>query len=325
MRETKKAVKDIRRNRRQKRFPVQAGGGAVAISEGAELPIDLADGAQVTGVLDETNGGTGQSTVTQGDLLYGSGANVWAKLAKSASATRYLSNTGASNNPAWAQVDLSNGVTGQLPTANVADDAVTYAKIQNVSAASKLLGRGSAGGAGNTEEITLGTNLSMSGTTLNVSGFISGASWVLLDSWTHSADVSEKIFTGLAGYSEIIVLCRAITKSITGLIALTVSIDNGSTFLTTSGDYIHIDDSGAHTNAALINLHTTNSNSARGSLFTIRQWNLTSPKTYSTLNRVETTGSHGLIPTANDLDALRIFPSGGGNFTAGSIYIYGRG
>jgi len=45
--------------------------------------------------------------------------------------------------------------------------AVTYAKMQNVSAISKLLGRGSGAGVGSPEEITLGTNLTMVGTTLN--------------------------------------------------------------------------------------------------------------------------------------------------------------
>src|SRR5262249_13399265 len=33
--------------------------------------------------------------------------------------TRYLSNTGSSNNPAWAQVDLASGVTGNLPVTNL--------------------------------------------------------------------------------------------------------------------------------------------------------------------------------------------------------------
>lgn len=64
-------------------------------------------------------GGTGLTTYTQGDILYSDAANSLAKLAKNTSATRYLSNTGASNNPAWAQVDLSNGVTGNLPVTNL--------------------------------------------------------------------------------------------------------------------------------------------------------------------------------------------------------------
>jgi hypothetical protein len=58
--------------------------------------------------------------IVQGDLIYGDGADSLARLAKDANATRYLSNTGTSNNPAWAQVDLTNGVTGDLPFASLA-------------------------------------------------------------------------------------------------------------------------------------------------------------------------------------------------------------
>lgn len=73
----------------------------------------------VTGTLPATNGGTGLATYTQGDIIYSSASNTLSALAKNASSTRYLSNTGSSNNPAWAQVDLSNGVTGNLPVANL--------------------------------------------------------------------------------------------------------------------------------------------------------------------------------------------------------------
>ena len=57
--------------------------------------------------------------VVQGDLLFGSAADTLLALPKNITATRYLSNTGATNNPAWAQVDLSNGVTGNLPITNL--------------------------------------------------------------------------------------------------------------------------------------------------------------------------------------------------------------
>ena len=51
----------------------------------------------------------------------------------------------------------------------IANDAVTLAKIQNATANSKLLGSGSAGSGADYSEITLGSGLSMTGTTLSVS------------------------------------------------------------------------------------------------------------------------------------------------------------
>lgn len=67
-----------------------------------------------------TNGGTGASlTIAQGDILYGANAGVIANLAKSLTSKRYLTNTGASNNPAWGPVDLANGVSGNLPVTNL--------------------------------------------------------------------------------------------------------------------------------------------------------------------------------------------------------------
>jgi hypothetical protein len=54
----------------------------------------------------------------QGDILYATGANAPARLAKDANATRSLTNTGTNNNPAWAQVALATGVSGTLPVAN---------------------------------------------------------------------------------------------------------------------------------------------------------------------------------------------------------------
>lgn len=72
-----------------------------------------------TGQLAVTRGGLGLSSATQGDIVYASAANTFSALAKNASASRYLSNTGTSNNPAWAQVNLANGVTGNLPVTNL--------------------------------------------------------------------------------------------------------------------------------------------------------------------------------------------------------------
>ncbi|ANS02789.1 hypothetical protein [uncultured Mediterranean phage uvDeep-CGR0-KM14-C182] len=62
---------------------------------------------------------------TAGDILYASGSNTPARLAKDTNSTRVLTNTGTSNVPAWAQVTLTSGVTGTLPVGNGGSGATT--------------------------------------------------------------------------------------------------------------------------------------------------------------------------------------------------------
>jgi hypothetical protein len=63
--------------------------------------------------------------------------------------------------------------TTSIKTTQIKDDAVTFDKIQNATSESVLIGRGSGNGGGNYQDITLGTGLSISGTTLNASSSVS--------------------------------------------------------------------------------------------------------------------------------------------------------
>ena len=80
--------------------------------------------------------------------------------------------------------------------ATIQNDVITFAKMQNLTA-SRLLGRGSSG-IGDPEEITLGTNLSISGSTLNAS---SPSVPPLAHAASHSSGGSDPVtVTNLAGY-----------------------------------------------------------------------------------------------------------------------------
>jgi glycine rich protein len=136
-------------------------------------------------------GGTGLNSINQGDLLYGSALNTIAALAKNTNATRYLSNTGTSNSPAWAQVDLTTGVTNTLPISsggtgqttktaayNALNPNTTQGDITYFNGTNNVrLGAGTAGQFLQTQGTSANPIWALAGGALNVQNFTSSGTW----------------------------------------------------------------------------------------------------------------------------------------------------
>lgn len=185
--------------------------GIYGISVGATAGVAIVDSDNQVGTLSGSSGTvlmggtkpafsttTYPSTTSQGDIIYASADNTLAALAKSTDSTRYLSNTGTSNNPAWAQVNLANGVTGVLPPAN--GGAITW---EEVTGTTKTMEVSHAYIANNASQVvfTLPTTAAL-GTIITVQGLGSGE-WKIeqnADQQIHVAGSSTTV--GTSGYVE---------------------------------------------------------------------------------------------------------------------------
>ena len=76
------------------------------------------------GVLNETHGGTNQSSYVTGDLLYASATNTLSKLADVATGNALISG-GVATAPSWGKIGLTTHVTGTLPVGNGGSGATT--------------------------------------------------------------------------------------------------------------------------------------------------------------------------------------------------------
>jgi hypothetical protein len=100
------------------------GGTAVGVTQGARdilycngANVVDADTAALSVPITASQGGTGQTSYTIGDILYASGASTLSKLAGVATGNALISG-GVATAPSWGKIALSTHVSGVLPSGN---------------------------------------------------------------------------------------------------------------------------------------------------------------------------------------------------------------
>ena len=152
-----------------------------------------------------------------------------------------------------------------------------------------------------------------------------GSAWVLADSNTSISGVNHVDFINLSAYSEIMVFYRQVTFGSADQCSVRVSSDNGSTFYSTSGDYVLLPATGAESNNTGIFPQSAAATAARSGVVGIEQFNIATYHIARTPLRNDASSSAvTYISQIVALNAVRVYSFSANNFTGGAIYVFGR-
>lgn len=155
-----------------------------------------------------------------------------------------------------------------------------------------------------------------------------GSRWEHVDSISLGGNADWEVFD-IGSYYELLVIGHNITKSVSSTSAIRVSDDNGSSYFSTSGDYVNFLASGAISNADHIQTHATAASVARSWCVHFAAWNADAtagnvPRFCFTSNVTGNSPSI-LIDTFNTLNALKVYnTTETGVMNAGDIWVLGR-
>ena len=144
----------------------------------------------------------------------------------------------------------------------------------------------------------------------------------LAGSWTYSSGVATVEFLNLDAYSQLVFFHRSLTMGVNGVPRLRVSTDNGSTWKTASGEYSYWNSAGTVTNdVGVFSPGTGWTAEAKSGGATIVGWNSAVPKLVTVTRTDFPEWSINISAACN---ALQIMPANGGNWTGGSMYLFGQ-
>jgi len=286
--------------------------------------------------------GMSNPMTASGDIIYGGASGVPTRLAAGAN-TQVLTlaggvptwatpTSGGMTNPMTASGDIIFGGASGAPT-RLAPGTNTH--VLTLAAGVPTWAAPSGGGSITVQDE--GSSLTTAVTKFNFAGagvtvtepvtdemlvtIPGGSPWVELASWTYSSDVANVDFTGLAGYSEIMVIGKGITLSVAGVRALRFSTDNGSSYYSGSSDYYTCQLTGISTQASSLVAHNTANSTARDFTATLRLANLTTPRK----DVVLTAGLTGYFDgSSSPVNAIRVLSTVAGNLTGGTIKVFGK-
>jgi hypothetical protein len=156
------------------------------------------------------------------------------------------------------------------------------------------------------------------GTTATWQDASGGGGWTLVNSWTHSTNVATVTLTNLGGYDDLMVFMENVNLTSDGQVNMTVSEDNGSTFLTTNK---YTSREGTFT---LNNISICRQTSVVRSGFALIHF-----CTRNMQKAVVSTGQldsqqNQVIDSTAAIDALKFETTFSRDFTQGKIYVFGR-
>jgi hypothetical protein len=144
-------------------------------------------------------------------------------------------------------------------------------------------------------------------------------SWELIAAQTVTPAAPNFDFINLDAYGEILVLGYNLTTSASAFRFCRLSVDNGTTFYSTSGDYLTVDVNGVVANASDIGGHSTAATAAR----TIKMHLLNNVAGVIKVSEQDGGLTRLFVASTAVVNAIRVQASTG-NLTGGTIYVLGR-